>query len=100
MRYEVHLTRAAEKDLDRLGSDAERSRVVVALRNLETDVYAGQALTGDLAGFYSLHLTLPSGQARVIYVLLHDRLIVLVIALGMRETIYRTAVQRAKAIKK
>ena len=100
MRYEVHLTRAAEKDLDRLGSNTERSRIIAALRNLETNPRAGQALAGELAGFYSLHLTLPSGQARVVYTLYHDRLIVLVIALGMRESIYRRAVQRAGAKKK
>ncbi len=57
MSYEVHLTRAAEKDLDRLGSGAERTQVVAALRRLETDPHAGQAVTGDLAGFFSLHLT-------------------------------------------
>ena len=52
MRYEVHLTRAAEKDLDRLGSNTERSRIIAALRNLETNPRAGQALAGELAGFY------------------------------------------------
>ncbi|NLG83085.1 MAG: type II toxin-antitoxin system RelE/ParE family toxin [Firmicutes bacterium] len=95
MKFEVHLTRAAEKDLDRLGSDAERSQVIAALRNLELNPYAGQALAGDLAGFYSLHLTLPSGQARVIYTIYPERLVILVIALGMRESIYHKAVQRA-----
>ncbi|MCD5407251.1 MAG: hypothetical protein LRZ99_06135 [Desulfotomaculum sp.] len=49
--------------------------------------------------YYSLHFSFPGSSARAIYTIIHSKLIVLVIAVGHREEIYKLAVKRAKANK-
>lgn len=87
MIYRIEFGRQAAKDIKRLGPKA-----VEALLVLETHPEAGEALSGNLAGFRSLHFTLKgSGQYRAIYEVHGDICLCMVIAVGSRENFYRDA---------
>ena len=63
-RYEIRLTREACKDIKKLSP-----KLKAKLRNILTEVvsadpHVGKKLVGDLAGFYSIHLTY---QDRIVY---------------------------------
>jgi mRNA-degrading endonuclease RelE of RelBE toxin-antitoxin system len=94
--YQVHLTRSAEKDIQQLGSNKDQQKVIHLLKRLEKQPDLGQPLTGALSGLYSLHFSLSSGQARIIYTIIHDKFVILIIALGPRENIYTLAIRRNK----
>ena len=56
-RFDVQLTREAEKDLRRL--QAHTSRVTRAILKLKDDPFLGHSLTGSLKGTRALEFSLP-----------------------------------------
>ncbi|MCD5407512.1 MAG: type II toxin-antitoxin system RelE/ParE family toxin [Desulfotomaculum sp.] len=99
MKYEVYITAKVEKDLENLGSNKNKSLAIQKLKLLIDNPYLGQSLSGVLSEYYSLHFSFPGSQARAIYTVTDNKLIVLVIAVGHREEIYKLAVKRSKASK-
>lgn len=95
-KYQVHLTRSAEKDLKLLGSNKDKHKVIKILRQLQVNPALGVPLTGELTGLFSLHFSLIGFQARIIYTIIEERFVILVIAIGSRESIYKLAVRRNK----
>ncbi len=64
-KYEIHVTKAVEKDLDDL--EPYRARVVSELLALEADPRKGHALHGKLTGYLALEFSLLDGACRAIY---------------------------------
>jgi mRNA-degrading endonuclease RelE of RelBE toxin-antitoxin system len=95
-KYQVHLTRSAEKDLENLGSNKNKLKVINLLRQIQLNPALGVPLTGELTGFFSLHFSLIGYEARIIYTLIEENFVILVIAIGSRENIYKLAVRRSK----
>ncbi|MBI5597167.1 MAG: type II toxin-antitoxin system YoeB family toxin [Elusimicrobia bacterium] len=64
MAYEVRITRQARKDIETLVPKLRRKLHDILVNLLARDPYAGKKLLGDLAGSYSVRLTLKD---RVVY---------------------------------
>lgn len=64
MPYEVRITRQARKDIETLVPKLRRKLHDILVNLLAQDPYAGKKLLGDLAGSYSVRLTLKD---RVVY---------------------------------
>jgi len=97
--YNVELTTTAEKELLSLVPYVEK--VTKILLRLETEPEAGHTLKGDLFDFRSLEFSLPgSGQYRATYLIIEDKRICLIFAIGPHEGFYNIVKQRAKAIRK
>ncbi len=95
--YEVRLTRAAIKDLQRLRAQA--TTAVRALDRLRTNPAAGHLPRGSLAGVRSLAFTFPrSGAGRAAYVILLEQRVCLVFLIGPHEGFYARAERRAAAL--
>jgi mRNA-degrading endonuclease RelE of RelBE toxin-antitoxin system len=102
-RYEVELTRQAEKDLDALGerNPAAHGEAVDALRTLETNPDAGHTLAGSLKGCRSLEFSVKgSGVYRAVYIQSAPERRCLVFIVGPHENIYAKAERRANAARK
>jgi mRNA-degrading endonuclease RelE of RelBE toxin-antitoxin system len=98
-RYEIVLTRNAEKDLDRLKHD--RVRAAQELSRLVSDPYAGHSLTGSLRGARSLEFSLKGGGAyRAVYTVVDPNRICIIFVVGPHENIYRLAERRYAAVRK
>jgi mRNA-degrading endonuclease RelE of RelBE toxin-antitoxin system len=98
-RFEVELTREAEKDLKRLRPWKEQA--TRALVELEEDPYLGHALTGSLRGTRSLEFSLRgSGVYRAVYVVIENARVCLVFIVGPHENIYDKAERRVAALKR
>lgn len=98
-RFEVELTRQAEKDLARLRPwVAEAAR---ALAQLETDPGRGHTLSGSLRGARSLEFSLKGGgQYRAVYLLLAEERVCLVLIVGPHENIYDRAQRRLEVLRR
>lgn len=98
-RYDVQLTRQAEKDLKALRPwTAQATRVIL---QLEEDPNRGHTLTGSLRGTRSLEFSLKGGGAyRVVYVVLDEERVCLVFIVGPHENIYDKAERRYTALKR
>jgi mRNA interferase RelE/StbE len=87
-RWQVELSRDAERDLRRLAA-ADRTRVLRFLRERiaadENPRRIGHALTGDLAGLWSYRV----GNMRVVATIEDKRIRILVLRIGNRREIYR-----------
>jgi mRNA interferase RelE/StbE len=86
MTYQVRILDDAIRDLSRLDKPVAR-RIVERVRWLAENIESArlETLTGELAGFYKLHV----GDYRVIYLILHDEQTLVVNAIGHRREIYR-----------
>ena len=83
----VKLSSHAERALERLYRSDRRlyERVSEALEGLATDPQAGKHLHGQLARLRSLRV----GPLRIIYSFEADQLLVLVLDIGQRGSVYR-----------
>ena len=98
-RFDVQLTREAEKDLSRL--HAHTGRVTRAILNLEDDPFLGHPLTGSLKGTRALEYSLPgSGVYRAVYVVNDATRVCLILIVGLHENIYDRAERRVKALRR
>lgn len=84
MKYELRLSKQAQKDLDNL-QKKDFLRMLKALRRIEDDPQIGFPLVGKLKDRWKLRV----GAFRIIYTIDNGELVVLVIAIGHRREIYR-----------
>jgi mRNA-degrading endonuclease RelE of RelBE toxin-antitoxin system len=98
-RFDVQLTREAEKDLRR--QQTHTGRVTRAILKLEDDPFLGHPLTGSLKGTRALEFSLPgSGVHRAVYVVSDATRVCLVLIVGPHENIYDRAERRVKALRR
>ena len=83
MRYRVTLTKTASEALQRIEKRARR-QIINKLRDLEVNpLERGSALLGELQGYRDLR---AAGQRyRIIYTVEKDRVVVLVVYVGIRK---------------
>jgi len=81
--YDVILQPDAEKFLKKLDKFIQ-DRIIKKLKELKNNAVLGVPLTANLAGLWKLRI----GDYRVIYQIIHTKLIVLVLRLGHRKNIY------------
>ncbi len=97
-RYDVQLTRQAQKDLERLRPWTDRA--TQALLVLEGDPRRGHTLRDSLRGARSLEFSLPGGAHRAVYVVLEAEGVCLVFIVGPHEGIYDKAERRWAALRR
>jgi mRNA-degrading endonuclease RelE of RelBE toxin-antitoxin system len=98
-RFDVQLTREAEKDFRRLR--AHTGRVTRAILKLEDDPFLGHPLSGSLKGTRAPELSLPgSGIYRAVYVVNDATRVCLVLIVGPHENIYDRAQRRVKVLRR
>ena len=87
--YKVYLEREAEKFLKKITKRDKPlyQRISRALEVLIQDPFIGKALSGDLKGIYSYRV----GSYRIIYLIQSGQLIVLVVDIGHRKEVYKSA---------
>jgi len=99
-KYEIHTTRAVEKELDKLPKD-HFEVVKDEILSLEDNPLKGKPLKGKLKDCRSTKFTLPGkGDYRVIYVPKESSKACLVFFIGPRENIYEEAVRKVEALRK
>jgi Txe/YoeB family toxin of toxin-antitoxin system len=76
VRYEIHFSRQAEKDIQKLTPKLKKKLMDILRNRLAVDPYSGKALIGELKGCYSVRL---SYQDRVVYSIEDEKLMVYVI---------------------
>ncbi len=81
--WKIQYTRNAAKAILKLDHSI-RDRIKKEIENLESDPNLGKQLTGALSGLRSLRV----GDYRVIYKKEFDELIILIITVGHRKSIY------------
>ena len=86
-----YLPRVAQEDIPKLDKHL-REIIQRKIEKLQEEPYLGFPLRGRLSGCYKLKIS----KYRVIYKILHDRLIILVIAIGKRDDLiaYKLALRR------
>lgn len=89
MRYEVYLTRRAEKQYERLDNHIRR-KIKTELLELEDEPYGkGFSLLGLGDGLRYIKTSHAGVQYRAVYDISEDKKEVLVIFIGSRENFYR-----------
>lgn len=96
-KYEIHVTKAVEKDLDDL--EPYRARVVSELLTLEADPRKGHKLHGKLSKYHALEFSLPSGVCRAVYAVTKTKKVCLIVIVGYHEGLYERALQRIKGLR-
>ena len=82
--YRVLLSKAAEKDLDRVNKQY-KPHIFAALFDLRKDPYLGKSLKGKFQDYFSLRV----GVYRIIYRVYKKELNILIIRIGHRQGIYK-----------
>ena len=80
----LQIRRSAAKALARIPKP-QRLRLIEAIDRLMTELTAGSVLKGEFAGLRRLRV----GDYRVVYEVVEQELVVLVIRVGHRGTVYR-----------
>jgi mRNA interferase RelE/StbE len=86
--WRVEFDRAADRDLRKLGSEAERLITRYLRERIATaddPRRFGNALTGDLKGLWRYRV----GDYRIVAAIEDDRFVVLVVTIGHRREVYR-----------
>jgi mRNA interferase RelE/StbE len=86
--WRVEFDRAADRDLRKLGAEAERAIARYLRERIATTADPrrfGHALTGDLKGLWRYRI----GDYRVVAAIEDDRFVVLVVTVGHRREVYR-----------
>ncbi len=93
--WQVALTGAAKMDLDALDNSVQKPVAKALMKLSESPDRRGHALTGNLAGYRAM--VVGKKKIRIVYRLEHDRVLVLVIAIGQRRNkeVYEAAGERA-----
>ena len=92
MTYKIEIDKKAEKDFDAL-DNAVRKQVIKFLEKLEkveNPRAFGEKLTGNLAGYWKYRV----GDYRIVAEIQDDKLVIFVISIGKRETIYKKTKKR------
>lgn len=93
MTYEIAFERRALDEWNALDGSV-RQQFKKKLQKLQDNPQAGQALHGELAGYYKIKLR-KSGY-RLVYEILNEEIVIFVITVGKREdsAVYETAKNR------
>ena len=93
MTYEIAFERRALDEWNALDGSV-RQQFKKKLQKLQDNPQAGQALYGELAGYYKIKLR-KSGY-RLVYEILNEEIVIFVITVGKREDseVYETAKKR------
>ena len=83
MSFEIVLTAESEHFIKKCDK-AIRNRIMKSLRKLEDEPESGKPLTSILTGLWSLRI----GDYRAIYQIKNKELIVIVIKIGHRKSVY------------
>ena len=83
MSHSVVLTERAKKDLSEIGNPVIREQIVQRINILKTRPEAGKPLRGKLAEYRSLRAA--RNRYRIIYRIVKDRILVIVITVGLRK---------------
>ncbi len=83
-KYTVVLSRQTERFYKKL-EGKDKANVRECLISLEEDAYAGKRLHGDLKENFSLRV----GKLRVIYAVSEEEMVVYIIAIGLRKSVYQ-----------
>jgi len=75
-RYQIELTKQAQKDIAKLTPKLKTKLKEILRYKLSVAPETGKPLTGNLQGYYSVHL---SFQDRIVYRLENDRCVVVII---------------------
>lgn len=90
--YKIHFTNTSLKEFQKLGATI-KEQFKKKLKALQTNPHIPSArLHGDLANCYKIKLR--SAGYRLVYEVQDDKLIIIVIAVDKRQTIYDTAKNR------
>lgn len=81
--YKIILSRAAEKDLDKIDKK-DKPYIFSALFDLRKEPFLGKKLKGKLQGCYSLRVS----NYRIIYKIYKKEVEILIIRIGERQGIY------------
>ena len=84
MSYSLRIKTSAVKVLARI-SKQERVRIIQAIDRLRDEPSAGSVLKGEFAGLRRLRV----GDFRIIYEAQNDELVILVVRIGHRRSVYR-----------
>ena len=84
MNYSLRIKKSAGKALDRIVKP-ERLRLIEAIDRLRNERTAGSVLKGEFAGLRRLRVD----SYRIIYEVFNQKLIILVIRIGHRGSVYR-----------
>jgi mRNA interferase RelE/StbE len=85
--YQIEFTKSAEKEFGRLPANVQ-SRAVEALQWLSQNPYSELLKIKKLKGAEDLY-RIRLGDYRIVYEIRNERLIILVIKIGHRSTVYR-----------
>ncbi|HBB02282.1 MAG: addiction module toxin RelE/StbE, RelE protein [Candidatus Peregrinibacteria bacterium GW2011_GWF2_38_29] len=83
MKYKVSFSPNAEKDMKKL-PDKLRLRILLVLSRISVNPFMGKKLDGKLSGHYSFR----AWPYRVIYQIFKDKLLVVVVKIGHRQSVY------------
>jgi len=83
-KYRLQVTRTFEKSFRKLDIQTKK-KADLAIRNLETDLYAGKPLRGDLAGKWSLR----TGDYRIIYTIIENEQKIILCDVEHRKKVYK-----------
>ena len=85
--YKVDFSQTALKSLEQLYRSDKKlyQRLLTNIEFLERDPYMGKALKGPLKGQWSLRV----GHYRIVYSIFRDKLLIIVIDVGHRKSIYQ-----------
>ncbi len=84
MSYSVTIKASAAKQLARVDATARRA-LIEQIDRLATEPHVGTALKGELAGLRRVRV----GAYRIVFEVRHHELIVLVLRVGHRSSVYR-----------
>jgi mRNA interferase RelE/StbE len=83
--YSLRIKKSAAKALAKIAKP-DRIRLIEAIDRLRGEPHAGGVLKGEFSGLRRLRV----GDYRIVYEVIHRELVVLVIRVGHRSTVYRS----------
>ena len=84
MSFKVLLSPKSQRFIDKLKNKEDKNRIEKKLKELRDNPELGKPLTGNLSGLWALRF----GKFRALYQIRREELVVLVIKLGHRKSIY------------
>lgn len=87
MTYKIALSPSAQKQYNKIkaANQSLNKKIQKAFDILSKNPYAGKFLTGELKGYNSYRI----GDFRIIYEILHKEIIILVLKIEKRGSVYR-----------
>lgn len=84
MEYSLFFKNSAVKSIDKLSSK-DRQKVAIILETLKTNPFSGKKLAGEFKELYSIRVW----PYRIIYAVIKKELVVLVVDVAHRQSVYK-----------